>query len=69
MTILKLKPTNKQQQLDYKKADVGFVAQQMLKEKSEKFVKGKFFNSKWNVQIFVQKQLLNCLTKHQQIMD
>ena len=65
MKILKLKPTNKQQQLDYKKADVGFVAQQMLKEKSEKFVKGKFFNSKWNVQIFVQKQLLNCLTKHQ----
>ena len=65
MKILKLKPSNKQQQLDYKKADVGFVAQQMLKEKSEKFVKGKFFNSKWNVQIFVKKQLLNCMTKHQ----
>ena len=48
MKILKLKATNKEQQLDYKKAYVGFVAQQILKEKSEKFVKGKFFNSKWN---------------------
>ncbi|XP_073256117.1 uncharacterized protein [Porites lutea] len=33
LKILKLKPTDKEQQLDYKKVDVGFVAQQMLKEK------------------------------------
>ena len=38
LKILKLKPTDKEQQLDYKKVDVGFVAQQMLKEKCEKFV-------------------------------
>ena len=29
---------DKEQRLDYKKVDVGFVAWQMLKEKSEKFV-------------------------------
>ena len=38
LKILKLKPTDKEQQLDYKKVEVGFVAQQVLKEKSEKFV-------------------------------
>lgn len=32
LKILKLKPTDKEQQLDYKKVDVGFVAQQMLKK-------------------------------------
>ena len=38
LKILKLKATDKEQQLDYKKVDVGVVAQQMLKEKSGKFV-------------------------------
>ena len=38
MKILTLKPTDKEKQLDYEKVDVGFVAQQMLKGKSEKFV-------------------------------
>ena len=36
LKILKIKPTDKEQQLDYLKVDVGFVAQQMLKEKSSK---------------------------------
>ena len=36
LKILKLKPTDKEQQLDYQKVDVGFVAQPMLKEKSGK---------------------------------
>jgi len=65
LKILKLKPTDKEQQLDHKKVDVGFVAQQMPKEHWEIGVKGKFFNSKWNVKVFLQKQLLDCLTKHQ----
>ena len=38
LKILTLKPTDKEKQLDYEKVDVGFVAQQMLKGKSEKFV-------------------------------
>ena len=46
LKILKLKPTDKEQQLDYKKVEVGFVAQQVLKEKSEKFV--------WNASSSIQ---------------
>ena len=36
LKILKLNPTDKEQHLDYQKVDVGFVAQQILKEKSAK---------------------------------
>ena len=36
LKVLKIKPTDKEQQVDYLKVDVGFVAQQMLKEKSSK---------------------------------
>ena len=66
LKILRLKPSDKEQQLDYQKVDVGFVAQQMLKQKSGKLNERqvKFFNSEWNVKIFLLKQLLNCLTKH-----
>ena len=62
LKILRLKPSDKEQQLDYQKVDVGFVAQQMLKEKS-----GKASSSIQNgmEKVFLLKQLLNCLTKHQ----
>ena len=36
LKVLKIKPTDKEQQVDYLKVDVGFVAQQMLKERSSK---------------------------------
>ena len=36
LKVLKIKPSDKEQQVDYLKVDVGFVAQQMLKEKSSK---------------------------------
>ena len=36
LKLLKLKPTDKEQQVDYLNVDVGFVAQQMLKEQSRK---------------------------------
>ena len=36
LKILKIKPTDKEQQMENLKVDVGFVAQQMLKEKSSK---------------------------------
>ena len=47
LKILRLKPSDKEQQLDYQKVDVGFVAQQMLKQKSGKLNERqvKFFNS------------------------
>ena len=64
LKILRLKPSDKEQQLDYQKVDVGFVAQQMLKEKS-----GKASSSIQNgmEKVFLLKQLLNCLTKHQKL--
>ena len=36
LKVLKIKPTDKEQQVDYLKVDVGFVAQQVLKENSSK---------------------------------
>ena len=36
LKLLKLKPSDKEQQVDYLNVDVGFVAQQMLKEQSRK---------------------------------
>lgn len=36
LKIVKITPTDKEPQVDYLKVDVGFVAQQMLKEKSSK---------------------------------
>ena len=36
LKVVKITPTDKEQQVDYLKVDVCFVAQQMLKEKSSK---------------------------------
>ena len=36
LKVLKIEPTDKEQQVDYLKVDVGFVAQQVLKENSSK---------------------------------
>ena len=65
LKILKLTPTDKEQQLDYQKVDVGFVAQQMLKEKSGKLSERQVLQFRMECKDFLAKKVLNGLTKHQ----
>lgn len=63
LKILKLKPTDKEQQLDYQKVDVGFVAQQMLKEKSGKLSERQVLQFRMECKDFLAKTASKLLDK------
>lgn len=63
LKILRLKPTDKEQQLDYQKVDVGFVAQHMLKEKSGKLSERQVLQFRMECKDFLAKTASKLLDK------
>ena len=71
LKIVKLKPTDKEQHLDYQKVDVGFVAQQMLKEKSAKLSERQVLQFRMECKDFLAKtasKLLDKTTKNYRLI-
>lgn len=63
LKILKLKPTDKERQVDYLKVDVGFVAQQMLNEKSSKLSERQVLQFRVECKDFLARTVAKLLDK------
>lgn len=63
LKILKLKPTDKEQQVDYQKVDVGFVAQKFLKEQSSKLSERQVLQFKMECKDFLARTVAKLLDK------
>ena len=63
LKVLKIKPTDKEQQVDYLKVDVGFVAQQMLKENSSKLSERQLLQFRVECKDFLARTVAKLLDK------